>query len=163
MRWFVALIFMSISCLAATGWTHVESKRYGFAVDIPAGFAERAAESDNGDGVTFTSPDGTAELRVWGSELGDLSLRQDSSRRRKAEQADGWRISFSPIKRGWYVYSGTKDNRIVYLKAVSSCKGALALYFRIEYPRPEKLNYDAMVTRLSHSLRAGPAADCPET
>jgi hypothetical protein len=35
------------------------------------------------------------------------------------------------------------------------------VHFRIEYPEAQKKDYDAIVERLSKSLKAGPASDCP--
>lgn len=160
MRWLLLLILMVGPAAAEAGWKHFENSRFGFSIDVPEGFSE-GTPPENGDGATFTSPDGSAELRVWGSYLVDSSLKQDAAMRRQGETDDGWKISYSPVHKGWFVYSGTKAGRIVYAKAVAACGGEVALYFRIEYPKPEKLQYDALVTRLSHSLKAGPASDCP--
>jgi hypothetical protein len=160
MRWVLPLLLILGPAQAESGWRHFESARFGFSVDIPSGFIAQPPP-ENGDGATFVSPDGTTELKVWGSNLLDQTLKSDSAFRREAETEEGWRITYSPIKKSWYAYSGLKGSRIVYTKAVSACGGSLALYFRIEYPKAEKLQYDAMVTRLSHSLKAGPAAECP--
>jgi hypothetical protein len=161
MRWLFVLLLMS-SPVMAQAWSHFESARFGFSIDVPAGFQQSAAPPANGDGARFSSPDGLAELLIWGRNLTE-SFTRDAATRKRAEQDDGWRITYSPVKRGlYYVLSGIKDDRIVYLKAVSACRGKLALYFRIEYPRSEKIQYDAMVTRLSHSLKAGRGAECPE-
>lgn len=160
MRWLLLLVFLAVPALAEGGWKHFENSRFGFSIDVPAGLIE-GDPPENGDGATFTSPDGTAELRVWGSYLVDSSLKQDAAMRRQGEIEEGWRISYAPVKKAWFVYSGTKADRIVYAKGVSACGGDVALYFRIEYPKSEKKQYDALVTRLSHSLKAGPASDCP--
>lgn len=160
MRWLLALLLFTAPALADAGWRQFDSARYGFSIEIPAGFIEQPPP-ENGDGATFHAPDGTAELKVWGSNLLDETLKSDSAFRRKAETEEGWRITYSPVRKRWYAYSGLKGERIVYAKAVSACGGSLALHFRIEYPKTEKVQYDAMVTRMANSLKAGPAQDCP--
>lgn len=49
----------------------------------------------------------------------------------------------------------------MYARSLSSCKGTQAVHFRIEYPETQKKDYDAIVERVSKSLKAVPASDCP--
>lgn len=156
----IAFAVMISPAFAEEGWKHFENARFGFSIDVPAGFIESDPPA-NSDGATFTSPDASAELRVWGAYLVDTTLRKDAAQRRQWEADAGWKISYAPLKKGWFIYSGTKGQRIVYAKGVSACGGDVALYFRIEYPKPEKIHYDALVTRLSHSLKAGVGDQCP--
>jgi hypothetical protein len=161
MRWLILVFLFSCPALAES-WSRFESARFGFSIEVPSGFMSSITESDNGDGATFTSPDKTAELRIWGRNLTE-GFSADAARQKRMEREDGWRITYSPVKRGKsYILSGIKDDRIVYLKSVAACGGKLALYFRIEYPRAEKLQYDAMVTRLANSTKAKKGADCPD-
>jgi hypothetical protein len=161
MRWLIALVLMCSPALAEA-WSQFESARFGFSIEVPSGFMDSMTPSDNGDGAKFASPDKTAELLIWGRNL-DQTFNQDAVEQKRSEKADGWRITYSPVRRGKsYVLSGIKNDRIMYLKAVAACGGRLALAFRIEYPRAEKLQYDAMVTRLANSTRAKKGADCPE-
>lgn len=153
------LALMAVPALAEPQWKRFDNSRFGFSIEVPGGFIE-GEPPDNGDGATFTAPDGSAELRVWGAYLVDSSLKQDAAMRRKGEAENGWRISYAPVKKSWFAYSGTKGDRIVYAKGTSACGGEVALYFRIEYPKAEKTQYDALVTRLSHSLKSTPGADC---
>lgn len=159
MRWLFALVLMLSPAFAEAAWRHYENARYGFAIDVPGGLI-LANESENGDGATFASADGAAELLVWGGFLVDTNMAGEAKSRRAGEEEDGWTISYATTKRGWFAYSGTKADRIIYAKAVSSCKDAAALHFRLEYPKAEKLQYDAMVTRLSKSLKAIKGFQC---
>jgi hypothetical protein len=156
------LLLAATPAWAGDGWQHFESPRFGVSIDIPSGFVQQEPGPANNDGATFLSPDGSAELRVWGSHMLSGSLKADSRERQQFERDDGWKITYAPAKDGWYAYSGLKKDRIVYAKAVGACGNSMALYFRIEYPKNEKTHYDAMVTRLSRSLKYGPALACPE-
>src|SRR5262245_31556993 len=60
-----ALAALSDYVAAAESWAMYQNARYGTTIDYPRRF-RAGPEPDNGDGLTFTSPDG-ATLRVWGS------------------------------------------------------------------------------------------------
>lgn len=160
MKWLIALVLTATVAQAEPAWKHFENARFGFSIDVPSGLIEQPPP-ENGDGATFLAADQSAELRVWGNYPIDENFRQDARSRLASEKTEGWRITYAAIKSGWHVYSGTKSDRIVYAKGVSSCAGKVALNFRLEYPKAEKLQYDAMVTRLSKSLKSSAGSDCP--
>lgn len=162
MRTIIALFLLSSSAMAAD-WSSYANARFGAIIDIPPGFVNDVPEPENGDGLTFHSADGAAELLVWGNNLVDADFNQDVAARLKIYIEDGWNISYvaGVNGSGWQVYSGTREGRLLYAKSISSCKETQALHFRIEYPEPQKANYDSVVARLSKSLKAGPATDCP--
>ena len=146
----------------AADWTSYSNLRFGTAIDTPPGFVNDVPEPSNGDGLTFHSIDGKAELLVWGNNLVDEDFRADGQLRLKGETDDGWSISF---QKGFgnekHVFSGSKGERTMYLRSLASCKGTQALHFRIEYPEAQKRDYDPVVERIGISLKAGPASDCP--
>jgi hypothetical protein len=162
MRTIIALFLLSSSAMAAD-WSSYANARFGAIIDIPPGFVNDVPEPENGDGLTFHSADGAAELLVWGNNLVDADFNQDVAARLKIYIEDGWNISYvaGVNGSGWQVYSGTREGRLLYAKSISSCKETQALHFRIEYPEPQKITYDSVVARLSKSLKAGPATDCP--
>ncbi len=158
---FLSLVLLTSVALAAD-WTSYANPRFGEIVDIPPGFVNDVAAPENGDGLTFHSADGKAELLVWGGNLVDGCFSTDAEQRVSNETEDGWDISYGKSSGAdWQVYSGTKGDRIVYARSMASCKGSQALHLRIEYPAAQKKDYDAIVERLSSSLKAGPASDCP--
>ena len=161
-RSLLALLLLSSSAIAAD-WSSYANTRFGTTIDIPSGFVNDVPEPANGDGLTFHSVDGKAELLVWGNNLVDADFNQDVAARLKSDLEDGWNISYvaGVNGSGWQVYSGTREGRLLYAKSISSCKETQALHFRIEYPEVQKAIYDSIVARLSKSLKAGPATDCP--
>ncbi len=162
MRSIIALFLLSSSAIAAD-WSSYSNPRFGVSVDIPHGFVNDVPEPENGDGLTFHSADGKAELLVWGNNLVDADFNQDVAARLKSDTEDGWNVSYVARVNGsgWQVYSGTREGRLLYTRSIASCKETQALHFRIEYPEAQKTTYDPVVARLSKSLKAGPATDCP--
>jgi hypothetical protein len=157
----IAIAFLTSAAIAAD-WTTYANGRFGETIDIPPGFVNDVAEPENGDGLTFHSADGKAELLVWGGNLVDGGFKDDAASLVSSETEDGWDVSYQKAAGSdWQVYSGTKGDRIVYARSMASCKGTQSLHFRLEYPVAQKKDYDAIVERLSSSLKAGPASDCP--
>ncbi len=150
MRSVIALFLMSSSAIAAD-WGSYANARFGATIDIPPGFVNDVPEPENGDGLTFHSVDGKAELFVWGNNLVEADFNQDVAARLKSDIEDGWNISYvaGVNGSGWQVYSGTREGRLLYAKSISSCKNTQALHFRLEYPEAQK-------TILTPLLRALP-------
>jgi hypothetical protein len=145
----------------AGDWTSYANARFGETIDIPPGFVNDVPEPENGDGLTFHSADGKAELLVWGNNLVDEDFKADGQSRVSDETDNGWDVSYQKdAGQAWGVYSGSKGNRIMYARSIASCKRAQAVHFRIEYPGAQKKEYDAIVDRLSKSLKAPPDAEC---
>ena len=161
MRSILALFLLSSSAIAAD-WSSYANARFGTTIDIPPGFVNDVPEPANGDGLTFHSADGKAELLVWGNNLVDEDFKVDSLGRLQGERDGGWDVSYRKVSANyWFVFSGSKGERIMYLRSIASCKGTQALHFRIEYPKEQKIDFDPVVARLAKSLKAGPATDCP--
>jgi hypothetical protein len=157
------ILFLLLLCSPAFAaeWTTYANPRFGASVDIPPGFVNDVPASENGDGLVFHSADKQAELLVWGGNLTDGDFKLDSEIRLNRELDHDWQVSYKESGDEWSVYSGSQSGRIVYARSISSCKGTQAVHFRIEYPEWQKKEYDAVVERLSKSLKAGPASDCP--
>lgn len=149
----------------AAEWTSYSNARFGESIDIPPGFVNDVPEPENADGLTFHSADSDAELLVWGNNLVDENFRVATIARMQNEKDDGWIISYESGDKTsgvtWFVYSGSKADRIMYVRSIASCKDTQALHFRLEYPKAQKKNYDMVITRMGKSLKAGSASDCP--
>lgn len=152
----------------AADWTTYANSRYGESIDIPPGFVNDVPPPTNDDGRTFHSGDGKAELLVWGNNLVIGNFKQDALGDMMSERENQWLITYerganADLKKpgaAWYVYSGSKDGRVMYAKSIAACHGRQALHFRIEYPQDQLAAYAAIVSRLAVSLKAGPAIDC---
>lgn len=146
----VALTFAGAS---AADWSRYGNARFNYWVDIPPGFS-KVKEPDNGDGGVSVSPQGKAELRVWGSYLTDRDFRSETKWRIDQDRADGWDVSLQKQQSKWAVWSGAKGDRIFYERAMPVCDGAAA-YFRLEYDKAEAKAFDPIIVRLGTSLRSG--------
>jgi hypothetical protein len=163
MKTVIAFLLMTSAAWAGE-WSSFYNDRYGVTIDVPPGFAQFGDAPDNNDGLTFQSADGKATLLVWGGNIVADSFKEELRGSFEIDQSEGWVVSYGASNKektmSWAVYSGTRGDMIMYEKSIASCKGSQSLHFRIEYPVVQKKAYDAVVTRLGKSMKAGPATDC---
>ncbi len=153
----LAALFLVGNVISAAAQDNYANARFGFSAAIPTIVSFDKTESDNGDGVAFHSEDGTAELRVWGSNLIEADLASEARADLQFAKQDGWAVSYAGGKYGrkFAVFSGSKGGRIMYERMVSTCNGQATAHYRIEYPTADKLKYDAAIRSLNASLKAG--------
>jgi len=150
----IALTLVVLTAPAiASDWQPYGNARFQYWIDVPPGFTG-VKESENGDGGSSSSPDGRAELRVWGSYLTEGSFAAEVSWRIDQDRSNGWIIAYRKQEVNWAIWSGTKGDRIFYERAIPVCGDATA-YFRLEYDKELKRAFDPIVSRLVKSLRSG--------
>ena len=139
-------------------WTRYNNSRFGYRIDIPPSFSA-VDEADNGDGGVSQSPDGRSELRVWGSHILEDNFASEVSGRIEGDKADGWNVSYEKRTAKWASWSGSKDGRIVYQRAIPLCDDQAAAYFRLEYEQSQIAAFDTVVARMVRSLSTD--GECP--
>lgn len=132
----------------AEDWSRYVNPRFGVAVDYPAGrFPDAPLFSDNGDGATFLAPDGRAVLKVWGAN--DVAEWRFSDMKRAF--ASDMTVTWSEERPGRWIVTGTDGASIRYTRCNRG--GGVLACFEVTYPASEKSSWDAVVTRMSRSLR----------
>jgi hypothetical protein len=133
------------------GWGRYRDRDLGMQFDFPAHvFSLRSAEQ-GGRGVSFSTPDGHARIRVFSltNEANDTPARY---LRRIAKAGEG-RFTYVRTTPRFFVASGTRDDTIFYRRC-NFARDKQVSCFHLEYPRQEKRAWDDVVTRISLSLRA---------
>ena len=155
MRRIALSILFAAACLAGAfaddAKLHYVNVWYGYAIDLPAGFSA-VKESDNGDGGVSYSPDRKSRLAVWGANTMINSFQSDINDRISSAQDEGWAITYNKVTSNWASWSGTKDDRIFYSRAIRLC-GDGAGYFDLRYPQEAKDAFDPVVTSLIKSFK----------
>jgi len=149
--------------VAAEKWQRYTNARFGTIAEYPADLFEPEEQPENGDGLAFTSRDGTAEIRVYGSHA-PSTVTDGFPRYRnwltKQEVDEGLKVSYRAGGKDWFAVSGEARGRIVYIRVVGDCPGlSFAHHVRIEYPFSDKALYDPVVSRVAKSLKSGGCRD----
>jgi Tfp pilus assembly protein PilE len=124
--------------------------RFGVRADVPRSW-RAGPEPENGDGLKFTSPDGTATITVSGGfNIADTPAEAIDS---EQQADDGETITYRNKNARMSVISGTRGATIFYRKALLSCKDEVVNRVSIEYPAARKAAYDPLVSHVAGSLR----------
>lgn len=119
--------------------------RYNYSISYPSNLLVPQGEADNGDGQAFLSKDGSAEMRVYGSQDLGGGLRQSF-----LEAQAGKEVSYKTMKGNWFVVSGRSGGKIFYQKTM--LKGGALKTFTIEYDESQRSTYDAATARIARSF-----------
>jgi hypothetical protein len=147
-------------------WHRYLNARYGVGIDIPAtGFLYEL--SDNGDGVTLTSPDGETSISVYGAQDIDPDAAESAPMAAFAQvaqaQIDAMRLGAvniveERIEPLWFEVATTDDLYRYYQKGVLSldCPTFTANLW-IKYPIAARVEFERVRERMAASLKA----NCP--
>ena len=154
----LAALLLATPALAEERQDYVNS-RFGFGVALPSDYVV-INSADNGDGMRLASPDRKTTLSVFGANLLDNSLEEEIRQRIDMEEKNGWQISYKKIGPGSASFSGSRDGRIVYVRAVALCDGAAGFAW-LEYDKAALKKHDPLVRQLVRTLHPseGCAAD----
>ena len=151
MRLMLALLMLMATPAIAAGWGHYTNVRFGYAVDVPPGFAGQG-ESDNSDGQVFKTP--TATLTVFGGNILDGGFEDEVKRRQGYATQDGWNLSYQATTPSAASYSGKHGAHILYARMIALCGGTQFAMFEFEYFATNMKAFDPVVGRLVGSLKA---------
>ena len=152
-----ALLALASAAGAQTRWTTYANARFGTTADYPADlFTRRDPEPENGDGVRLSTADGRATLTISGHYNSD----NDTPASYYDSIVDKAGVTYKRITTTSYVASGQRGADIFYARC-NFRRGDRATVdcFELTYPGQEKKMWDAIVSRISRSLRAGKGID----
>jgi hypothetical protein len=135
------------------GWTAYMNPRFGTTADYPVGiFSVRDRPPENGDGQTFRSADGYAQLSIYGMH----NVESDTPQSYVDKYVDRQGVTFQRVTANFYAVSGLRDGAIFYQRCnFPAAPGDIVDCVHVSYPAGQKVAWNPIVGRLSRSLRAG--------
>ena len=133
-------------------WRTFTVQDFGTTVQYPANIFFPAGRPGKGIGQRFKSADGQADLSIYSlpNEVGETPatyLRHNLRMNRSA-------LDYTRIAKSFFAISSERDGVILYSRCNFSKRGRGAIHcFDLLYPQQEKRSWDAVVTRISLSLR----------
>lgn len=147
------LVLLSSAALAEPGWRTYANDRFGTTVDYPDLFSRRDRPPDNSDGQGFRTADGRAELKVYG--FFNVETKSPAELM-AADRQPGTTYSYAAATGRGFAQSGVRGDWILYSRcAMSDRSDDIVGCVTLEYPRADASRWDAVVTRISRSLRFG--------
>jgi hypothetical protein len=134
-------------------WQTFQVPEFGTTVDYPAGiFSMADGKAERGLGQRFTSVDGRSVLTIYTRENEDGDT--PSSYLKKNLRLGRSALDYERITRSFFAISSNQQGLILYSRCnFSSDAGGAIHCFDLVYPRAEERAWDAIVTRISRSLR----------
>jgi hypothetical protein len=136
----------------AAGWGRYHDRDSGMAFDFPRHVFSLQSAEEGRQGMTFSTPDGRARIRVFAAanEARETPARY-LARIRKAGEG---RFTYVRTTPRFFVASGVRDGAIFYRRCnFAASAGDRLSCFQVDYPETEKRTWDPVVTRISLSLR----------
>jgi len=133
-------------------WRTFEVPDFGTRIQYPAGIFSPAGKPEKGLGQRFERADGRAVLSIYSrpNEAGE----NPKTYLRNNLRVDRSALDYVRIARSFFAISSESDGVILYSRCNFSggARGVIHC-FDLKYPQEEKRAWDAVVTRISLSLR----------
>ena len=131
----------------STDWRTFEVAEFGTRVQFPASIFAPAGKPERGSGQRFERSDGRVALSVSSERYG----RKPATYLRHNLRMDRSSLDYYRVARSFFAISSERGGVILYSRCNFS-RHAIHC-FDLTYPRQEKRAWDAIVTRISLSLR----------
>lgn len=151
-----ALATVAVAGPSFDSWTTVKNERHGFAIAFPSNVFAQTQAPQTDEGRVFASKDGKAKLLVGAFENADNSSLEDYRQYLISEQYKDSSIDYAPVKRSWFVLSGTNPQGEMFYQRVSfTCGGKLINSWAMLYPAAERKSYDRVVEAVARTYSPG--------
>ena len=159
---------LTVSGEAAAGraklkdWSTIENERFGFLLAYPGSiFTPREGASPE-EGQVLVSRDGNARLLVAAFENESEATLEEYRDQLLSENYNGAKIDYAPVKKKWFVVSGTRGEMHFYERVSFTCGGKLINSWALLYPAAERRIYDRVVEAIADSYTpgAGRSGEC---
>jgi hypothetical protein len=137
---------------SSVDWRTFEVPAFGTTVEYPAGIFTPAGEPEMGVGQRFERADGRAVLSIYARP--NKAGETPRTYLRKHLRVKRPELDYVRIARSFFAVSSERDGVILYSRCnFSGGARGIVHCFDMKYPREEKRSWDALVTRISLSLR----------
>ena len=143
-------------------WTTVQSDEYGFMIAYPGNvFTPDVARSREG-GHVLVSHDGRAKLLVATFENESNASLEEYRQQLIIENYPDAELDFTPVRKKWFVLSGTQGETHFYYRVSFTCGGRYINSWALSYPLAERKFYDSVVEAVArtYSPGAGRTGEC---
>lgn len=131
------------------GFATYTNARFGFAVEYPRAFAAKRPP-DNGDGLEFVSPDGTATLVVTAGNNDGSTLKEYYDRHLRSVTGE---LGYCRLGGNWFVITWRNGSTLSYLKMFVGPGSQNS--FTFSFPESQRAQYDVATTKIEKSFRPG--------
>jgi hypothetical protein len=148
----VLMVSSPVQSRESIEWQTFAVPDFGTTMQIPSSIFAPAGKPEKGIGQRFSSRDRRATLSIYSrsNETGESPAAYLNHNLRMNRSA----IGYARVTASFFALSAERDGIILYSRCNFSTRGREAIHcFDLTYPQEEKRGWDAVVTRMSLSLR----------
>lgn len=136
-------------------WATIKNERHGYAIAYPIDVFEQRETPKSEDGRVLYSKDGKAKLLFGAFDNTENNSLEEYRRFLLSEQYAGAKIDYAPVRKRWFVLSGTQGEEMFYQRVSFTCGGRLINSWAMLYPVAERKMYDRVVEAVARSFTPG--------
>ncbi len=141
--------------LALTEWATAANPRYGYSLTYPANVFEPRQGAAAIDGQVFQSRDGAAKLLVATFENESGATLTEYRQQILDNNYRGASLDFAPVRKSWFIVSGTRGGLHFYERVSFTCGGRLINSWALLYPADQRAFYDKVVEAVARTYSPG--------
>jgi hypothetical protein len=136
-------------------WETIQSERYGFMIAYPGSIFTPSETVSAEDGHVLVSRDGGARLLVGAFANETSATLAEYRAQLLSENYRGAAIDYAPMRKRWFVISGTRGDMHFYERVSFTCGGRLINSWALLYPASERRFYDRVVEAIARTYAPG--------
>jgi hypothetical protein len=136
-------------------WETIQSPRYGFMIAYPGSVFTPGASPQSEDGHVLVSRDGAARLLVGAFDNESEATLAEYRSQLLSDNYGGADLDYAPVKKRWFVISGTRGEMHFYERVSFTCGGRLINSWALLYPVAERHIYDRIVEAIASTYTPG--------
>ncbi len=136
-------------------WATLRNERHGFLIAYPVKVFPQQASRTTDEGQVFYSSDGRAQLLVGAIANEQATTLRAYRRFLLKENYAGADIDYAPVRKRWFILSGTIGDEIFYQRVNFTCGGRLINSWAMIYPKAENHFYDGVVEAIAPAYKPG--------
>lgn len=140
-------------------WQTLTHDTLDFKLAYPGNIFHPAPDRTSEAGFVLVTPDGRAKLLIAAFD-NDAELSLSDYRRHVLETSyPGADIDYAPVRRSWFVVSGTRDDMIFYERVSFTCSGRRITSWALLYPHAQRHYYNPILEQIARTFRPSRPAD----
>jgi hypothetical protein len=133
------------------GWVTYRDPQLDFVFNYPTVIFSVETASSGQRERTFISEDGMARLHAYSGENADGKPLAAHRSAMLADRYSGAKLDYVPVRKNWFVLSGTKSGEMFYERITFTCEGKMIHGWRISYPSERRAMFDRIVEEIHRS------------
>lgn len=143
----------------AGDWQTLTHDRLGFKIDYPANIFRPADGQQPDAGHILVSHDGRAKLLIAAFDNETQASLRDYRAHVLETSYAGADIDYAPVRRSWFVLSGTRNDTEFYERVSFTCSDQRITSWAMLYPHAQQDYYNPILELIARSFRPSRTAD----